>query len=275
MNDILTRVRQAAPVDTSYIAGRWHRDRLTHRGVWVEARVLGASLLAPRNREVRKFLIIGRARSGTTLLTQLFNAHADITCDREVLAKSVLNPVGYLERLAAKSTTPAYGAKLLSYQMAQVQRFRDPVGFLHRLSDRGFRFIHLTRHTFAQTLSLSTAQSRQVFHRREAGPAVARFVVDIDDFLRRLEWSDMLLEYERYCLSDLPHAALSYEEDLLPAERHQATTDRLFDWIGVPHAPVAANLRKLLPDDPRALIENYDDLAQAMEDRGLAHLLPA
>jgi hypothetical protein len=275
MTDILTRVREAPPVDTRYIAGRWHRDRLTWRGVWVEARVWGASLLAPANRDVSKFLIVGRARSGTTLLTQLLNANPEVTCDREVLAKSVLNPVGHLERLAGKSTTRAYGAKLLSYQMVQVQRLRDPAGFLGTLAGRGFRFIHLTRDTFAQVLSLSTAQSRRVFHRAGDAPPVERLVLDVEDFLRRLEWSDMLLEYERHCLAGLPVAEVSYEADLLPPERHQATADRLFARIGVPSAPVASGLRKLLPEDPRALIGNYDELARAIEARGLARLLPA
>jgi LPS sulfotransferase NodH len=273
-SDILTRVREAPPVDTRYVAGRWHRDRLTWRGIWVEARVLGASVLAPRNRDVRKFLIVGRARSGTTLLTQLLNAHPDVKCDREVLAKSVLGPVGHLERLAAKSTARAYGAKLLSYQMAQVHRFRDPVGFLQDLSGRGFRFIHLTRDTFSQVVSLSTAQSRWVFHRSDGGPPVSGSAVDVEDFVRRLEWSDMLLEYERFCLADIPRARISYEEDLLPSERHQTTADRVFDWIGVPSAPVAAGLRKLLPEDPRAMIENYDEVARAVEARGLGRLLP-
>lgn len=43
----------------------------------------------------------------------------------------------------------------------------------------------------------------------------------------------------------------------------------------VPSGPVAAGLRKLLPDDPRALIENYDEVARAIEARDLARLLPA
>lgn len=273
MTDILTRVRDAPPVDTSYIAGRWHRDRLTWRGVWVEARVLGASLLAPRNRLVKKFLIIGRARSGTTLLTQLLNAHPDVRCDREVLAKSVLAPVAHLERLAAKSPAAAYGAKLLSYQMVQVHRLKDPVGFLRRLEDRGFRFVHLHRESFPQLVSLMAASRHHVYHRTAAHAPAERFRPDVEDFLRQLGWTEMLLDYERRCLRDIPHAAVSYEADLLRSERHQATADRLFGWIGVPPAPVAAQVRKLLPEDPRALIENYDALAAAMRARGFAHLL--
>jgi hypothetical protein len=274
MDDILTRVYQAPPVDTRYVAGRWHRDRLTWRGVWVEARVWAASLRPERNRDVRKFLILGRARSGTTLLTGLLNAHPEVTCDREVLAKSVLAPAAYLDRLAAKSATAAYGAKLLSYQMAQVQRLRDPVGFLHGLQDRGFRFVHIERESFPQLVSLMVAKSRRIFHRSRTDAPTPRLEVDVDDVVRQLDWTEMLLDYERRCLRDLPHAHVSYEDDLRDPGRHQATADRLFEWIGVPPAPVAAGVRKLLPEDPRGLIANYAELERAMRAAGHARLLP-
>lgn len=275
MTDILTRVLEAPPVDTRYVAGRWHRDRATWRGVWVEARVWGASLGAPKNRDVRKFLIIGRARSGTTLLTQLLNAHPEVKCDREVLAKSVIAPVAHLERLAAKSPAPAYGAKLLSYQMVQVHRLKDPVGFLEALDARGFRFVHLHRESFPQLVSLMLAKARNVYHHgRQKGGRPEPVRLDADAFVRQFEWTEMLLDYERRCLRDLPHAEISYEADLLRAERHQATADRLFAWIGVPSAPVAAGLRKLLPEDPRALIGNYDEVAAAMRRAGHGAALP-
>ena len=274
-DDILSRVRAHPPVDTQYTAGRWHRDRATWRGVWVETKVLGKTLVTAPNRDVRKFLILGRARSGTTLLTQLLDAHSQVQCDREVLAKSVIAPVGYLERLAAKSAARAYGAKLLSYQMVQVQRMANPVGFLRALLDRNWRLVHLERDTFAQSLSLATAQTKRLYHQTIAAKAAEPRRIDAEDLARRLEWNDMLLDYERECLKDLPHLHLSYEADLLPTGQHQATADRLFAWIGVETGAVAARNRKILPDDPRATIANYDEVARAVTARGLSRLLPS
>jgi len=289
MSDIISRVLSHAPVDTRYIGGLWHPGRVSLRGIWTEARVLGASLTAPVNRDVGKFLIISRARSGSTLLTQLLNTHPQVRCDREVLAKRVLFPRAYLNRLAHKNTAAAYGAKLLSYQMVQVQRFRDPAGFLARLEQDGFRFIHLQRDTFAQTVSLAMAQSRRFFHQKtdpgagvgkhipeaEAKKARAPVQVDVEDFIRRLEWNDMLLEYEHYCLRALPHLVMSYEEGLQDPQTQQQAADRGFDWIGVPSAPVRGGLKKTLPPDPTAMIANYDALATRMRLLGFDRLLPA
>jgi LPS sulfotransferase NodH len=278
-SDIIARTRAHPPVDTRFIAGRWHRNSLSPGGVWTEARVWGSSLISPANHDIKTFLIIGRARSGTTLLTRLLNAHPQVRCDREVLSRRVLAPARHLSRLARKSPTAAYGAKLLSFQMVQVQRLGDPVGFLAGLKAKGFRFIHLQRGTFLQTLSLNMAQSSQVYHQKdgrpEKQPPRSAVEIDIDDFLRRLEWNEMLLEYELHCLRDIPHLTVSYEEDLEDQSRHQATAERVFDWIGVPPAPVAAGMRKVLASDPAEVIANYDTLLQRMRSDGFAHLLPA
>jgi hypothetical protein len=273
-DEILSRVLSWPPVDAAYVAGRWHRDRVAWGGIWVEARVFGKSLITPRNEAVRKFLILGRARSGTTLLTDLLNAHPDVTCELEVLAKRVLAPFKYLERLAGKAPTAAYGAKLLSYQMIQVQQFRDPVRFLDTLHEAGFRLLHLKRETFDQTLSLAIAQSTMRYHQKDAGDKRDPVYLDPDDFLRRLEWSDMLATYEERCLRDLPHLALSYERDLLAPEQQQATADRIFGWIGVRPAAVSSRLKKILPAQPSEVISNYEEIAHRLEKSGLEYLKP-
>lgn len=288
MDDIVTRTMTHPPVDTRFVGGIWHPGRLSLRGVWTEARVWGSSLLSPTNRDVKKFLIISRARSGSTLLTQLLNSHPDVHCARELLAKRVFFPERYLNRLAQKSTATAYGMKLLSYQMVQVQRLKDPVRFLTGLEQRGFRFIHLERDTFAQTVSLMIAQTKKLFHQNDGSKAgVGRHLseeeerkaqapvqIDIEDFIRRLEWNDMLLEYERYCLKKFAHLTVSYEADLQDQTVHQPMADRVFDWIGVPPVPVTGRLKKILPSDSRQVLANYDDLTAQMRQQGLERLLP-
>ena len=159
MTDIVSETLSYPPVDTTYVLGRWHKHSVSTIGIRMEARVQLSRMIRSQNTDVRKFLIIGRARSGTTLLTRLLNAHPNVTCDHEMLSRRVLSPVRLLNNLAAKSTSIAYGCKLLSYQMVQVQRFSDPLRFLHQLETSGFRFVHLKRETFAQTLSLMMAQS--------------------------------------------------------------------------------------------------------------------
>ena len=274
MDEILDRIHHLPPVDTRFVAGRWHKDRVALGGYPVEGRVFLRSLLASEVPMMKKFLIIGRARSGTTLLGQLLNSHSQITCDGEVLKRNVWAPVGFLNRLARKSGSKVYGAKLLSYQMVQVHRFRDPVSFLSRLDRRGFQFIHLTRGTFAQTLSLAVAQATTHFH-SDRGNAKGRSSIRLnpEDFLKRIAWSDALLKYEKRCLAEIPHLAVSYEDDLLPKDQQNSTVARICDWIGVSPEAVSTPLRKILSDDPKQIIENYDEVASALRAAKFGHLL--
>lgn len=287
MNDVVTRALAHPPVDTRYMFGRWHIDRATTRGIRTEARVWLSCILRPQNADVCKFLIISRARSGSTLLTQVLNSHPEVRCGRELLSKRVLRPEKFLHNLAVKSPTRAYGAKLLSYQMVQVQKFREPIAFLARLHARGFHLIHLERDTFAQTLSLAIAQANNVFHQTNgvadgkkswARAATHRqntpVLIDVDDFLRRLEWNTLLLEYEKHCMSELPHLHISYEDHLRDPRHHQATADLIFERIGLTTAPVSAGLKKILPQDASAVIDNYDVVTAAMRHNGFAHLVP-
>lgn len=262
------------PTDTRY---RWgmHRDRATLRGVWVEAKVAAKALLTRSNSDVRKFLIIGRARSGTTLLTQLLNSHPQIQCDREMLGRYVIAPVSFLENLASKSRTAVYGAKLLSYQMVQVQRFRDPVGFLRQLQDRGWQLIHLHRATFDQALSLHVAKKRRVYHHRiDSTEPWSTIVVDPEVFCRRIEWNERLLDYERWCLQGLGHIEINYETDLLTPEDQRNTIVQLSKAFGIAPIDTQAELRKILPTDPRKIIANYDAVIDAMHACGFGHLAP-
>lgn len=275
-DDIFARIHDFAPVDQGYVLTRFHRDRMTTKGYRTEARVFGASLLKPRNREVSKFLIIARARSGTTLLTQLLDSHPDVTCDREVLAKKVLFPRNYFLRLAGKSSSRAYGAKLLSYQMVLVQNFSDPRIFLEALVQDGVQLVHLTRDTFAQTVSLTRAQQSRQYHIRKgdaAGPARTS-AIEPGEFLRRLRWNDALLEYETASLRNLPYLTLSYETDLATREAQARSAQRVFEAIGVSGHETSSDLRKSLPSDPRQALDNYDEIRRRVIAEGLEHLLP-
>ena len=277
MADIFKTIHDLPPVDTQFVAGRWHHDRISPTGFLMEARVLAKSLVSQPNRDVTAFMIIGRARSGTTLLTRLLNSHSQILCDGEMLKCNVVDPVGLAVRLARKSTAQAYGFKFLSYQMVQSHRMRDPRRFLGRLQDKGFRFIHLQRETLAQTLSLAVAQSSRRYHSdRHGGPVVAGdAMIHLDPaiFVQRIAWNEALLTYEKASLKDIPHLSLQYESDLGETAAQAATTARLFDWLDVPREEAGSNLKKMLPTAPENIVENWENVVAALNAAGYGHLV--
>lgn len=273
-SDILTRIHEMPPVDTTYVAGRWHRDWVALGGLMVEARVFLKSLMIPATQN-KRFLIIGRARSGTTLLTKLLNGHSQIKCDGEVLHRHVFGPTAHLRRLAQKNATPVYGAKLLSYQMVQVHRMRDPVSFLKALSDEGVFLIHLERDTFFQTLSLSVAQRTRHYHsHKDLKTPKGKLTLEPQDFLKRLLWNAELLAYERAALENLPHIHLVYERDLSKPETQVETLARLCAALDVPPETIEIELKKVLPTEPAQIIDNTSDVFAAIKEAGYEKLLP-
>lgn len=272
--DILSRIHTMPPVDTEFVAGRWHKNRVSPKGFGFEAGILLKSLIAPHPTE-KRFLIIGRARSGTTLLRRFLNGHSKIHCDGELLRYNALSPTQLLKNLAKRSPAQVYGCKFLSFQMVQVHRIKDPNRFLRTLCDQGVVLIHLERDTFLQTLSLAVAQARGQYHSiLGAKPLKGKQTFPPEDFLQRLLWNKALLEYERAAFAGIPHLHLSYEQDLTGPEAQLQTVNRICDALDVAREEVDIPLKKVLPSDPAQILGNYDEIVEAVRAAGHSDLLP-
>jgi len=266
---------KAPPVDTKFIFGR-HHGRYKVKGYVIEARVALRSLLSSGPGAENKFLIISRARSGTSLLRDLLNSHPDINCEAEILASARLFPKTHIHHRVKKHDRPVYGAKILSYQMVQVHGIAEPEEFFRHFHDQGFKFIHLKRNTFWQTFSLFKATSTGVFHTDRHKVTKTKAVeVDIPDFIARLRWSDALLQYETAGLKDIDPLDIDYDTELSQPEFFQATAARIFDYLNVSEHPVETTLRKVLPTRPDDVILNFDALVAEIEREGLSHVLPS
>ena len=280
--DPFKRFEGLEPRPSRLVLGRFHRDRLSLRGFSLEARLHAKALLRGKGAR-QKFLVIGRARSGTTLLENLLNQVPGVECGGELWHYAVANPGRLLDAFARKSDADAAGARILAYQVIHVQKIADPIRFFEKLHKEGVSMIHLTRDSFAQTLSIDIAQATRRYHDRMdgAGPAGAAarskgaHRLDPTSFIRKLQWSEATLEFERDCLSTVPHLSLTYEEGLLDPARHQATVDRVCDWLNVATGPVSAGLRKVLSRSFAENVVNSEEILTAMDAAGLSHLKPA
>ena len=285
MTDIVKQCLQEPPVDTTYKFGIWHPGRLNWKGFVTEARIHASYLTKPKNADVRKFIIICRARSGSTLLTHLLGQHPDITCDKEVLAYNVLSPQLLLDRLAKKTCTPVYGCKLLSYQMIQVHRMAAPRKFLKYLKNDGFRIIHLERNTFYQTLSMYEAQQSGLYHLPLTQDAIkpehstnssvrSSRKINAADFVKRLRWSEMMLKYEREIVSEFSDTYIHYESDLQNTEAQKELAVKLYKLLGIEEFHPNVKMKKLANQSIFQRIKNFEEVAEAIKKAGLSHLLP-
>ena len=254
-------VHNVPPIGAPYVLGRWHMNRASITGYAFEARVFAKSLLV-RNTP-RKFLMVGRPRSGTTLLRRLLNQVDAVHCDGEMLHHAVLSPHRFLNRLAGIKTAQAYGSKLLSYQIFEVQKIADPAGFLSGLLADDYTLVHVRRDTFDQALSLSTAQAGLGYHMQAGAQSAAREVtLDPDLFERQVKHHAAMLDYEDLLFSQLPHLKVQYEDDLKQPQAHQPTIDRICAALGVPSGPVTADLKRV---SERTTVTNLEVLRNSAE----------
>jgi hypothetical protein len=250
-----------------------HPDRLKFRSLPMEAKVWAKSLL--RHDTPKPFLIYGRPRSGTTLLVRLLNQVPGVRCDGELLHFFLLRPSSFLRRLPKRAggDVQAYGVKVISYQLLEVQKVRRPIAFFDRLSDCGYGVIHLTRHTWDQTLSLMKAQKSGVYF---SNPATDEQVLrlDPDRFLALLRWNEEMLDYEKAVMSHVKHFNVCYDQHLKEPSWHQETIDALCSYLDIPSAEVGVDMRRTGGESGLQKVENMEELASRVRDSDLAHLVP-
>jgi len=215
-------------------------------------------LASPARARVR-FVIFAQGRTGTWLLHDLLNAHPQITCDKEILQPRRLAPYALVEG-SSRRRGPVYGFHVQIRQLLETQRLA-PGEFLGRLHRAGWRIIYLRRRNFLrQSVSSLIARQRQLWHTTGPAETPGRMVIDLDELMTWLDRRRDYLAQERAALQGLPHLSLVYEDDLLDAQQHQPTLDRVFGMLGVDAIPVAARVQRLGSDHLADTVENYAEL---------------
>ncbi|MEM8581326.1 MAG: hypothetical protein AAGF50_09040, partial [Pseudomonadota bacterium] len=196
-------------------------------------------------------------------------------CDGELLHSLVMRPVGLLRDLPKRAgpNVQAYGVKLLSYQLMEVQRVIRPIAFFERLKALDYSIIHLKRNTWDQTLSLAKAQHSGVYFSGETRASTLR--IDPKKFVALLRWNEAMLEYEDAVMSQVPHIPVNYEKDREASGRHQSTVSELCRTLGVEVSiPVQASFKRTGGQRGSQKIENMDELLSRSAEAGFSHLIP-
>jgi LPS sulfotransferase NodH len=201
-------------------------------------------------------------RNGSTLLTELLNAHESIHCDGEILFHRVAAPRLQVAGHAMASPKPVYGFKLLTYQLEEVQHV-DPPSFFRWLDRRGYRIIHVRRRDILRH-ALSNLNARvHGFHHHGSLPPEARGAIHVDTE-SLIDWLDGIARNgarNEALLADLPHETVHYEDDLSDAASQARTVTRICAVLGVPTQLVSTDLVRVTPARIEDLVANYDEVA--------------
>lgn len=237
----------------------------------------GLSYLSGRPLPDTRFVLFGRGRSGTTALVSMLDDVPGLQCEGEVLHNYVPFPYRHVWGRAARCSAEAYGCKILSYQIKDVQRPPGPrEDFLHTVHhEHGFQILYLRRTNLVRHALSNIRARRDTFHRKKSDPDDGSRALRVDPD-RVMEWmrsSEALHEYEHALLDGVPHLSLTYEEHLRHADDHQSTVDLVCDFLGIESGPVESSYRKVAPPSLRDRVANYEELARRLEGTPYAKYL--
>ncbi|MFB6097515.1 MAG: hypothetical protein ABEK84_00055 [Salinibacter sp.] len=224
-----------------------------------------------------RFILFGRGRSGTTALVSMLDDVPGVQCEGEVLHNYVPFPYGHVLGRTARCPATAYGCKILSYQIKDVQRppgrREDFIRTLHY--EHGFQILYLRRTNLLRHALSNIRARRDTFHRKKSDPddGPRALHVDPDHVVEWIESSEALNEYEHALLDDVSYLSLTYEEHIRQAEDHQSTVDTVCDFLGIESGPVESSYRKVAPPSLRDQVANYEELAQRLDGTPYAEYL--
>jgi hypothetical protein len=228
-----------------------------------------------------RFFILAAGRTGSTRLRLLIDSHPLALCHGEVFGENLStlaepgseahrrllqerasDPAGFARHhIFAIEGKEAVGFKILYHQLTDAWP-----GLMASLAeDRGIRVVHLVRRNglkrFLSEYFVGTVTRKNLFLKNEEIPALPAVEIPPAVLLANLESIEAESERMRGIFRDHQLHELAYEESL---EDNGPVLRGVLDFLGLPPAELSVGIKKILPDDPKVLIENFDEVAAAL-----------
>lgn len=236
-----------------------------------------------------RFCILTYGRTGSRMLKGLLDSHTMVRCHgelfgenmsslaapgsdahRELQRERAADPAGFLER---RAFDPG-GARAVGVKILYRQLFGQWGGLLEALKrDRQVRVIHLIRGNGIKRFMSEQAIRFTGVHEVPADctpPAIDPIAVHVPDLLASLAVIERESGAVRELFREHPLMEVTYE-DLVGQPDHALA--RVQEFLGVPVERLAVNVRKVLPDDLRAVIANLDEVIEALRGTPFEHML--
>lgn len=222
--------------------------------------------------EKQRFLIFGQGRSGTTLLQSLLNNSPEVYCEGELLSKKhqfygkrLYNSRAFIQGISKKHHDKVFGFHAKIYQLTEHQSL-DAQKFLQELVATGWKILYLRRQDpIRHAMSTIIADHRKGYESTKSVD-LNPIEVEVEKFRSLVVGRLRYRMKEMQALKGSPYLSLTYENDLEHHTSHQATADRVFDYLGLPSVQVQSELKRINTYALKDLVLNYDDLLLAIED---------
>jgi LPS sulfotransferase NodH len=240
--------------------------------------------------EMRKFVVVGVQRSGTTLVTTSLDSHPDVCCAGELfkmrrprrgvdvrdggyrsyinsalhlkIADRLVRPClvrHYLDRFFAQSSFRAIGFKLMRNHLHPGQ-FPMVTPYL---IERQTSVIHIVRENVLKTyISRLMAQRSGRFHTTDKRAASSGIEVPVRDLVRKLSGiAEQNMQLTQTFGGSVPYIACTYEQYSADPEIQGR---RLLAFLGLRATELHTPLVKLTSDDLSRTVENLDAVKRCL-----------
>ncbi len=227
------------------------------------------------------FFILAAGRTGSTRLRLLLDSHPLALCHGEVFGENLstlaepgskahqrlfeeraADPAGFArDHIFAAEEKEAIGFKILYHQLTDAWH-----GLMDSLAaDRDIRVVHLVRRNglkrFLSEYFVGTVTRKNLILKNEDIPVLPLVEIPPAVLLANLESIEAESERMRGIFREHPVHEIAYEDSL---EDNGPALRGVLDFLGLPPAELSVGIKKILPDDPRALVANFDEVAAAL-----------
>lgn len=218
------------------------------------------------NNPIAKCVLFGQGRTGCSTLGELLSSHPQFQYDDEILLFNVFFPRLFIKAMCALSKKDIYGFKIKIYQLTKSQNIQDPKQFMHELYRQGWKIIYIKRRNLLhREVAALTAKSCRLRFKSEDTPSNGvKVYIDCKGLIERMQRRGMYLAQEEEILKNLPHITIVFEDDLLRAENHQRTLDKILDYLGLPSVPVKTIFLRAASKRLSDYIQNYEEVVRAI-----------
>lgn len=214
----------------------------------------------------RRFTIFCPPRTGSDLLVSLLDAHPRVRCDGEILRTPIPRPFSWFDGRSAITRwhgSSVWGCKIVSRDLRWApEHYGSGHDFLSRLDDLDYRILYLRRRDcLLQALSLVHASRTQYHFTVDDDVRFEPMTVDPVQLLGCLYILEEEAEAAEAAVQGLPRVELWYEDDLLTADRQQATLDRLTDELSIERIRAETRVVAGAPPTLRERVANLEEVA--------------
>ena len=225
-----------------------------------------------------RLILFGQGRTGSTLLEDLLCSTGYFRENGELLNTDkgeILCPIQYIRGLSKRKASENFIFHVKIYHLTKNRkRPIDPAEFLRTLYNDGWKIIYLRRkNKVRHGLSSVVARHRGEFHKCTDKSEKFSLSINCSSFVRRVTERFRFEDLERCALENIEFHEVIYEEDLEDSDNHQATVNRILDYVSLERRGADTKHRKVNTQSLKDLIVNYDEFVDCLTEQGWQEFL--